>query len=79
MCVTCGGGTRGTSAATLIAEDGYAVKCMPGAAGFGSGGVRLDGDQFSHGARHGCGQPHEEEMQATRGQQLGFSAPCLAR
>ncbi|PSC70112.1 GPR1 FUN34 yaaH protein [Micractinium conductrix] len=30
VCVTCGGGTRGTSAATLIAEDGYAVKCMPG-------------------------------------------------
>ncbi|KAL4435424.1 hypothetical protein ABPG77_006186 [Micractinium sp. CCAP 211/92] len=30
LCVTCGGGTRGTSAATVLAEDGYDVKCMPG-------------------------------------------------
>ncbi|KAL4419824.1 hypothetical protein ABPG75_006922 [Micractinium tetrahymenae] len=31
LCVTCGGGTRGTSAATQLAEEGYAsVKCMPG-------------------------------------------------
>lgn len=30
LCVTCGGGTRGTSAATVLAEEGYDVKCMPG-------------------------------------------------
>ncbi|EFN53793.1 hypothetical protein CHLNCDRAFT_136465 [Chlorella variabilis] len=31
MVVTCGGGTRGTSAATTIAEAGYSsVLCMPG-------------------------------------------------
>lgn len=30
MVVTCGGGSRGTSAATAIAEAGYAVVCMPG-------------------------------------------------
>lgn len=36
LCVTCGGGTRGTSAATVLAEEGYNVKCMPG-----KGGVRV--------------------------------------
>ena len=31
LCVTCAGGTRGTSAATAICEEGYgAVACMPG-------------------------------------------------
>lgn len=33
LCVTCGGGTRGTSAATVLAEEGYNVKCMPGEQG----------------------------------------------
>ncbi|PRW33722.1 thiosulfate sulfurtransferase chloroplastic-like [Chlorella sorokiniana] len=31
LCVACGGGTRGTSAATAIAEAGYSsITCMPG-------------------------------------------------